>query len=95
MKKKTIEVCNAIIIDVSCQLNDSTDIKCGGPPVLGYDFGVSPDEDIKKLKKKVEKWCKKYHRGFMSIRTNKYKDFPVEHLWTPEKIENCIKENAI
>ena len=95
MKKKTIEVCEAVVISVSCKQNDSVDIRCGGPAILGYDFGVSPDEDINKWKKKVKGFIDKYNRPFMGISHSTQKDFPVEHLWTLERIEECIKENGI
>ena len=51
MKTKTIKVCDAIHVDISCEENDNTDIRCGGPGTLGFDFYVSPDEDKKELKK--------------------------------------------
>ena len=94
MKKKTIEVCEAVVISVSCKQNDSVDIRCGGPAILGYDFGVSPDDNINELKKLIEGWCRKYRRGFIGISTNTNDEFPVKHLWSLERIEECIKENG-
>lgn len=95
MKTKTIEVCDAIYVDISCERNDSTDIKCGGPPMLGYEFFVSPDEEITDLLNYLHLWIKKYHRPFIGISTTERKNFPVENLWTREMMEKCIKENAI
>jgi hypothetical protein len=94
MKKKTIEVCEATIISICCDYNDEVDVRCGGPATVGYDFGVSSDEDIKEYKKLIEGWCRKYRRGFMGISTNINKEFPVKHLWYKERIEKCIKENG-
>lgn len=95
MEKKMIEVCDARVISVSCKENDSVDIYCGGPPMLGYDFSVSPDEDINEWMKKVKGFVNKYNRPFIGISQSKQKDFPVEHLWSLERIEKCIKENGI
>jgi hypothetical protein len=95
MKTKTIEVCDAIHVDIACDRNDPVDVRCGGPAVLGYDFFVSPDEDVEDLKKFLENCIKKYRRPFMGISTSSHKDFPVENLWTREMMEKCIKENSI
>lgn len=95
MKTKTITVCDAIVIDITCERNDMADIKCGGPATVGYEFGVSPDEDIEELKKFLTSCIKKYNRPFMGISTHKQKDFPIKHLWTKERMEKCIKENAV
>lgn len=95
MKTKKIEVCEAVLYSISCEHNDSVDIRCGGPAMLGYDFGVSPDEDEKDIKEFLEKTVKKYKNPFISIRTSKQKNFPVKHLWTKEKMEECIKNNPI
>ena len=94
METKTIEVCDAVLYDISCAYNDSVDIKCGGSPVLGYEFGVSPDENKDEIIKFLKGCIKKYNRPFIGISTRIIKDFPVKHLWTKEKMENCIKENA-
>ena len=38
METKKITVCDAKHFNVSCKYNDSTDIKCGGPPILGLSL---------------------------------------------------------
>lgn len=93
METKTITVCDAIHIDVACERNDMADIKCGGPAVLGYDFFVSPDEDIEMVKDEIKKAIKLKRQPFMGISTNVHKNFDVTKLWTLEKIQNCIKNN--
>ena len=95
MKTKTIEVCNAISVDVTCEMNDMADIKCGGPATIGYNFYVSPDENKKDLEEFLRKCIREYHRPLMGITFDKHKDFPVKHLWTREKMEKCIKENGL
>lgn len=95
MKTKTIEVCDAICFDVSCKENDWVDIKCGGSPILGYEFCVSPDEDIKEITKFIKTLIKKYNRPFMGISTRIIKNYPVDNLFNKEHIEQCIGNNFI
>jgi hypothetical protein len=95
MITKTIEVCDAVLYDVSCKENDSCDIRCGGPAILGYEFGVSPDENKEEMINHIKTCIKKYNIPFMYISTRIIKNFPVNSLWTKESIENCIKENGI
>lgn len=95
METKQITVCDAIFIDVSCERNDWVDIKCGGPAILGYEFYVSPDEDIEMVKNEIVKYIKKYHRSFMGISHHVRKNFDIQKLWTLERIEECIKKHAI
>lgn len=87
-----IEVCDAILYDVACAENDSTDIKCGGPAILGYYFSVSTDETKEDIIKFIKNCIEKYNRPLMGISTRLVKNTPVEHLWTKDKIEKCIKE---
>ena len=95
MKTKIIEVCDAIVYSVACKRNDPDDIKCGGSPVLGYDFGVSPDESIDDITEFLSQTLKKFNRPFMSISYNVQKNFPIKHLWSKERMEDCIKTNNI
>ncbi len=95
MKTKNIEVCDAVLYEVSCKENDIVDIRCGGPRILGYDFGVSPDNDKKEMIEHIKSCIKKYNRPFMGISTRVVKNFPVENLWDKEKIETCIKKNGV
>lgn len=95
METKQITVCDAIHIDVACEKNDWEDIKYGGSPILGYDFYISPDEDIEFIKNEIVKYIKKYNRPFISIKHSIRKNYIVEKLWTLEKIEECIKNNSI
>lgn len=92
MKTEVIEVCEANVFHVSCEHNDSVDIRCGGPAVLGYDFGVSPDENKSDIEKFLKETIKKYRQPFMGISVSKMNNFPVKHLWTKERMENCIKQ---
>ena len=93
METKTIEVCNAIRVNVSCERNDPVDIKCGGPATLGYYFFVSPDENIFELIDFITDCIKENHKPFIGISTGERKDFPVNNIWTREMIKNYIKEN--
>lgn len=87
-----IEVCEANVFSVSCEHNDSVDIHCGGPAILGYDFGVSPDEDKEEIKLFLRETVKKYKQPFMGVSVYKQPNFPIESLWTKEKMDACIKK---
>jgi hypothetical protein len=94
MKTRKIEVCDGIFVDVVCEFNDSTDIECGGPATLGYEFFISPD-DKDDIKSNIMKFLKKYNRPFIGMSFIIYKDFPVKNLWSLEKIEECIKSHDV
>lgn len=94
MKTKMIEVCDGYHIDISCEYNDSVDVKAGGPAMLGYDFYVSSDENIEELKTFLENCIKKYNRPFISILHRKAKDVAIKNIWTREEMEECIKNNG-
>jgi len=93
MKTKKIEVCDEIFIDISCAYNDRVDVMAGGPAVTGYEFYVSPDENEEDLRKFVVAMVKKYNRPYMGVSFSIKKNYPVEHLWTKERMEQCIKDN--
>lgn len=95
MKSKSIKVCKAIHVDITCKENDSADIKCGGPATLGYDFYLSSDKDEKEIKKFLKSCLKKYNRPYINIIFHKEKNFPIKKLWTKKKIEKCIKNHNI
>ncbi len=95
MKTRTIEVCDAIMVDITCGHNDYADIRCGGPATLGYEFYVSPDEDRNELDEFIKGCLKQFKRPFISVKYRVEKDYPVNKLWTSEKIVKCIKENAV
>lgn len=94
MKTKNIEVCDAVVYSIACKMNDPVDIKCGGSAVLGYDFGVSPDENEEEITKFLLECIAKYKRPLIGISNAIQKDFPIKHLWTKKRIEKCIKNNS-
>jgi len=93
METKTIKVCDAIFIDISCEYNDSVDVRAGGSAVLGYEFYVSPDEKEGDLRKFVDETMNHFNRKYMGVTFSIKKDFPVKHLWTRERMAKCIEEN--
>ena len=95
METKTIEVCDAIMVDVTCAHNDYKDIISGGPATLGYEFYVNPDEDKVELDEFIKGCLKQFDRPLISIKYDIKNDYPVKKLWTSEKMVKCIKENAV
>lgn len=80
-----------IHISVTTAYNDRDDIRCGGPPTLGYDFYVHSSK-AKELEKHIKDCLKKYGRNFLGISSHKT-DFllPETKVWTAKQIEECIK----
>ena len=92
METRMVEVCDAIYYCVLCEMNDYTDIMCGGSSTLGYDFYVSPDENVDETIEFIKTSLKKHNRPVMHIGTAVHADFPVKLLWTRAMIDEYIKE---
>jgi hypothetical protein len=93
METKTIEGCDAIHVEVSSEMNDPVDVKCGGPAVLGYDFYINPDEDTRNIETLIRRCMRKKNQPIMGVSFDVEKDYPVKNLWTRKMIEDCIKNN--
>ena len=76
-------------IVVNCERNDWTDIKCGGSPVLGFDFYVDADLNIDEMVKHIKSRLKKKGLPLLSIEFGK-DAIEEKYLWTKEKISECI-----
>ena len=78
-------------ISVVTSINDPVDMRCGGPPTLGYDFYVDASK-VLHLEEHIKACLKKYGRNCLSISSSRT-DFllPKSKIWTEKKIENCIK----
>ena len=92
MRKKRRTLYKARHYAVDCAYNDIVDIKCGGPPRLGFDFYI--DADLSQVK--VTNWLKKALKaaghdclgvGALGTREVQKKD-----LWTQKKIWKCMNE---
>ena len=79
----------AIHIKVDCEGNDSVDIKCGGPYVLGYDFYVDSDCDMNEMRKFIKSELTKNNQPLMHIIEDG--KTIVKKCWTKELISECIK----
>ena len=91
MKKiqKTLVKVKKII--VNCEQNDSVDMRCGGPPVLGFDFYIDADKNIDKMINFIKSELKENCLPLMSICTEK-DAIEEKYLWTKDKISECIKK---
>ncbi|MFW5962148.1 MAG: hypothetical protein ACOCQR_00855 [bacterium] len=92
MRTRTTEVVEVKHYLINCENNDSVDIQCGGPQILGYDFFVDAEKNEEKTKKMIENMLKKYKQPLMNISVSVAGEIPLDNLWTEEKIENCIKK---
>ena len=85
-----IEAYTSKKIIVNCENNDSVDVKCGGPYVLGFDFFVDSDENTENMIEFIKKELKNEGLPLQSIYCENI-IIPVKVLWTKEMISNCIK----
>lgn len=92
MKTKFVKVCDAVLINVMTDHNDITDIKCGGPATLGFEFYVDPDRKDEFVKY-VKDTLKEYHISYIDIRTRKEENFMVKRLWSKKMIKKCVEDN--
>jgi len=74
---------------IDCKSNDHTDIKCGGPEYLGFDFYISSKVSEKKVIKKIRKFLKKNDMPYSSISVLGKQ--LVKKLWSPTMVEKCIE----
>jgi hypothetical protein len=90
---KTVNLIPAYHFDIFCDMNDSFDIRCGGPTTLGYDFYVdgTDTKNKQKFKKIIEDLLKKYNRFYQIIHIDRIKEYRQDQIWTVEMIEKCIK----
>ena len=56
---KTVKIYEAKHYSVNCKENDYTDIKCGGPLYLGFDFYIDSTILEKKIIKSLKNYSKK------------------------------------
>lgn len=73
---------------VQCEPNDTVDIKCGGPHILGYDF-YCEDNDVDELRDFITEKLKEYKQPLMGIVVLKAQG--KYGCWTKEMIEREIK----
>lgn len=90
---KKVEGYEAIFYTIDCKRNDSVDIKCGGPPYLGFDFSIDAEIPEEEVITKLRELLEKVGHPVLSVRARDKRI--VEKLWTWEAIEKCIKETKL
>ena len=70
-RKRTIDEVEAIPISVDSQNNSREDIRAGGCHTRGYDFFVSPDDDIEEIKTLIKNEMKKNRQPLMGMSVGK------------------------
>ena len=91
---KTVKAYEAKHYSVNCKPNDSVDIKCGGPPILGFDFYVDSTKSEKIVITHIKKELKKNNLPLMSIRVVENNRL-VKTLWTNKMISEAIKKYSV
>ena len=90
-RKKTPYVGKCVSVD--CEHNDSVDVRCGGPNVLGFDFVVDAKEDANSIRRFIQQELKKHKLPLMNIKVSRSRvKVPKSKLWTRCKIANEIKK---
>jgi len=87
---KTVKIYEAKHYSVNCKENDYTDIKCGGPLYLGFDFYIDSTILEKKIIKKLKKLLKENNLPYISISVLGKK--LVEKLWSQTMVKKCIED---
>jgi len=90
MKKVTRTLFKAKHYSVNCKRNDSVDIRCGGPPILGFDFYIDADLDEGETIAWLKQALKEANHNCMGISVRG--ETEVQKLWTQEAIVKCMKE---
>jgi len=86
---KKITGYEAVHIIVDCEKNDSVDIRCGGPDMLGYDFYVDPD-NVNEMIEFIKKELEKQKQPLLNIQ--KVEHIFREKLWDKKSISECISK---
>lgn len=75
--------------------NDAQDMKCGGPPVLGFDFYVDYDEKPVDIREFIKAELAKCDLPCMSISVSREKqERSKSQVWTRAKMASCIKRDG-
>lgn len=90
MKQDRVE---CVLVKIDCVKNDPVDIRCGGPQYLGFDFYISKKDAVEMLEF-IKKSLKENNVPVIDIDIMDETELAAGYVWTKEKIEKCIKENA-
>ena len=88
--KKTVR-CTRIGVD--CVANDPTDIRCGGPEYLGFDFNIRK-EQTEEMKKFIVEALNNFGIPLIAIYSRGEMDLSEEKVWPKERIVGVISKDA-
>lgn len=80
-------------VSVNVCSNDSVDIKCGGPPTLGFDFFVDQEMEDEEIERFIKKQLKKNRMPCQSVFIDDSHE--TQTLWTKKMIRECIENYHI
>lgn len=84
--------CRHVNVDVVA--NDSVDIRCGGPDVLGFDFYVAPTEKPDAIEKYIRECLDAQDLPCMGVSVSRPYSHDGKKLWTRRMIKMCINRDA-
>jgi len=85
-----VEMQKAIHISVDCEHNDRVDIRCGGPPILGFDFYVPADVDLVDYIKHIKACLRKNGRPCLGVSHKETTVKASQKLWSKKRIAASI-----
>lgn len=91
-KTRTVILHKVHHIEVNCEPNDSVDIRCGGQPMLGFDFYVDINENVKEYIEFIKKTLAKHGLPWQSIFRGKT-EIETKKTWTKRMIATEIKND--
>jgi len=89
------KTCEAVHIDVQCERNDSEDIECGGPVMLGYSFYISKSDNLSEYKQFIKDCLEKYNRPFVNMVITLKSRLNTKYLNDKKQIEETIRVESI
>jgi hypothetical protein len=82
-------------ITVDCVQNDSVDIRCGGPAMLGFDFFIDADENPEDYVEHIKKKLKEHNVPCLYVDVSRGETEVLQSsVWSKRRISQCINRNA-
>lgn len=88
----TVKMRKVLHISVDCVRNDSVDIRCGGPPTLGFDFYVGTRVNVVDYKAFINRCLRDCNVPLMGITVRKDSIEADRKLWTKGRIREAIRK---
>lgn len=93
MKEVTRTLVVGRTISIDTKENDRVDIRCGGPPLLGFDFTIDADEDVKEITSFIKETFSEFKKSYIRLSVSSSTcEVSRSSIWSRDKIKKCIKD---